>query len=202
MEIDVRPCRTGEMVVMHDETLARVTNGADRRSLATISRDDLRAVRLAGGERVPLLDEVLSFCAACDVRLNVEVKRDVPARISATLATADVLRRHHAGDEVIVSSFDPFMLAGMAVMAPRVAIALLLEPEHLYLAPFARGLRASAINPAKALVNARFVRRAHRRGLRVVPWTVNDVEDARRLLSLGVDGIITDDPGKLAPLFA
>ena len=89
----------------------------------------------------------------------------------------------------------------MTVLAPRVPIALLLEPDHRYLARAATTMGAVAIHVAKQLVDASFVRWCQQRCLCVVPWTVNDVEQARRLLTLGVDGVITDDPMRLRALF-
>jgi glycerophosphoryl diester phosphodiesterase len=186
---------------MHDMTLERVTHGSDMRSVASMTLDALRSVRLPQGERIPTLRDVLSFCASKNLFVNIEVKRDVPARIRSVVKTARILRQNREQCEVVVSSFDPFMLIGMAALAPRAAMAVLLHPDHQRLAPVASLVRAVSINPSRKLVTARFVRRCHRRNLRVVPWTVNDYEEARRLLTLGVDGIITDDPGKLSPLF-
>lgn len=200
VEIDVRPCASGEIVVMHDETLERVTG--DPRAVASLTRAALREVVLPCGARVPSLDEVLELCGARDLLLNVEMKRDVPSRVGATRGLAAVLRRSRFASHVVVSSFDPFMLAGIAALAPRIELALLLEPRHRRVAPAAGWLRARAMHPDKRLVSASSVRRWHQRGLYVVPWTVNDVDEAHRLLALGVEGIITDDPALLRPLFA
>jgi glycerophosphoryl diester phosphodiesterase len=186
--------------VVHDEDLERVTEGADPRRLESLTLAELRAVPLAGGERIPTLAEVLDLCADQNLLLNVEVKRDVPHRRRAVRATAAALRRRPKGSEVLVSSFDPFMLTGMAALA-RVPLALLLEPDHRYLAPLARGLRCVALHPFRKLVTRSLVARCHRAGLRVHAWTVNDFDEARRLLTLGVDGIITDDPARMRPLF-
>lgn len=201
VEIDVRPCASGEIVVMHDETLERVTGQRDERAIASLTHAALREVVLSGGARVPLLEEVLELCGASDLLLNVELKRDVPSRIRATVATAAVLRRSRFASHVVVSSFDPFMLSGIAALVPSIERALLLEPRHRGVEAVAGVLRARAIHPHKGLVSASSVGRWHARGLYVVPWTVNDVDEATRLLTLGADGIITDDPALLRPLF-
>ncbi len=201
VEIDVRLCRTGEVVVVHDATLERITRGADLRSVASLSYEALRGVRLPHGERVPTLAETLAYCAEKGVLLNVEIKRDVPSRVQATKAAAQIIRDRRAACQVVISSFDPLMLAGMTVLAREASVALLLHPDHAHLAPVARWLRALAIHPARQLCSPAFVGECHARGLRVLPWTVNHLEEARRLLTLGVDGIITDVPGTLRPLF-
>ncbi len=200
-EIDVRTTASGVLVVMHDETLTRVTAGSDERSVASLELPALARVRLPCGAHIPTLDEVLELCRARGLLLNVELKRDVPDRAVATRAAAATLRASPWREHVVVSSFDPLMLAGVAVLAPRLARALLLEPEHRYLELGTGLLGAQAIHPAAALVTPPRVRRWQARGLRVVPWTVNEVHAARRLLTLGVDGVITDDPGALRPLF-
>lgn len=160
--------------------------------------DALRTVVLPGGERIATLIEVLDYCTRENLLVNVEVKRDVPSRRRATAAIAACLRG--TGCDVLVSSFDPFMLAGALALAPRVPRALLLSPDHPYLDRVANRLRCVAIHPFHELVHASRVRAWQARGLRVNTWTVNELEHARALVELGVDGIITDDPGALSPL--
>jgi glycerophosphoryl diester phosphodiesterase len=199
VEIDARPCKSGEVVVMHDPTLERVTGGRDRRAIAALSLAELSRVELAGGERVPTLAEVLALCRAVRVALNVELKRDVPARLAATRAAAEAVRD---APEVVVSSFDPLMLGAFRALCPRVPIALLVAPERRWVAPASVALGAVAVHPHKSLVTAAGAARWHRRGLSVVPWTVNDPGEAEALLAKGVDGIISDDPAAMRHLFA
>jgi glycerophosphoryl diester phosphodiesterase len=196
IEIDVRPCASGEVVVLHDATLERVTGG-DRRAVASLSLARLRDVRLAGGERVPTLAEVLELCAARGLLLNVELKRDVPARLDATRRTAAALR---GAEGVVLSSFDPFMLAAFRALC-RVPIALLVAPERRWVAPAALALGAVAVHPHHSLVTRAGCARWHALGLSVVPWTVNEVASAEALVAMGADGIITDDPAALRALF-
>jgi len=193
IEIDVRPCRDGSLVVMHDPTLERTAG--DRRSVAALSLGELSAVR-SEGEPIPTLDETLEFCRRRGLALNVELKRDVPSRPRAVLAAARTLLRHKPGHGVVVSSFDPLMLAAFRVLAPEIPTALLLEPDsarkhgHERLARFL-GL---AVHPDRAMVTPERLRRWREESLRVAVWTVNEPDELRRLCRLGVDGLISDNP--------
>lgn len=197
VEIDVRPAADGTLVVMHDPTLERTAG--DPRPVASLDGSALSRLRLQGGERIPSLTEALALCRDLDLWLNVELKRDVPSRLATSRAAAAQIGGTAA--PVIVSSFDPLMLAAFAYLAPDVPIALLVEPAHRHLAALAPVLRTRAIHPCRTLVSADQIGRYRRAGLRVMTWTVNDPTEAAFLLSLGIDGIITDDPARLAPLF-
>lgn len=194
VEIDVRPCASGELVVMHDPTLTRTTG--DRRAVAAVDRQGLETIRLQGGEAIPLLEDVLSLCAERDQFLNVELKRDVPSRTQATRALAATLGGR-TSPRMVVSSFDPFMLAAFARLAPDVPAALLLSPDYPGFERLPPVVKACAIHPARTLVSPDGVRRWKTAGLRVMVWTVNDPDEAAHLVRIGVDGIISDDPARL-----
>jgi glycerophosphoryl diester phosphodiesterase len=199
VEIDVRPCRTGELVVLHDPTLARMTGGRDDRPVAKVPYDELCRLDLGDGQRPPLLGEVLDACRARHLRVNVEIKSDVPSRGLAAATTAKELRDHDVTHPVLVSSFDPYVLARFRAVAPSIPVALITERRRPALGGLAVAvaLGAYAIHPDAAAATRQSLRWWHRAGLRVQPWTVNDPDAARRLIDLGVDGIITDDPALL-----
>ncbi len=199
VELDVRLCRTGELVVLHDPTLARVTSGADERAVAEVPWDELRRADVGSGERPPLLADVLALCRARGLRANVEAKRDVPSRPAVVKALARLLRALDPRLEVIVSSFDPLMLAALRLEAPRIPRALLVSPDGHYprVAALAGPLDAAAVHLCRTLTDPRAVA-AHRRAGRIVGvWTVNDPAEARDLAALGVDSLITDRPGEI-----
>ncbi|MEM9877377.1 MAG: glycerophosphodiester phosphodiesterase [Myxococcota bacterium] len=194
VELDVRPCATGELVVMHDPTLAR-TGGGDPSRVAQLSRTALEARRLDGGHHIPTLDDVLALGRDLDMVVNIELKRDVPQRRQATTTLARRLHRHGLPPVVVVSSFDPLMLAAFRRQADHVPTALIVTSRlgaHL----FAR-LGADAVHPSRELVSARVVARAHAQRRRVAVWTVNDPDEAAHLARLGVDAVITDDPARV-----
>ena len=185
----------GELVVIHDAKLDRTTNG--RGYLARKTFAQLRALDAGHGERIPTLREVFE---TVDRRafINIELKGRRTAGPVGALIAEFVEQRGWRYEDFVVSSFHRTELR--AVSDPRIPIALLLaRPTRLY-ALNARRVRASAVNPALRFVTQRFVVDAHRRGLRVFVYTVNDPADLARMRAWGVDGVFTDFPERaLAP---
>lgn len=194
IELDVRLCASGEVVVFHDDDLVRLGGRAAR--VEDLSLPLLREIPLRNQAVAPTLDEVLAGLAPLVV--NVEIKsvpaRAVPRLVSAVLAT---IARSPAADRVLVSSFDPVILAAVRLRAPHLPCGYLFHAEQGL--PLRRGwpayaLRPLAVHPDVRLVNGERMSAWRRRGLAVNVWTVNDPAEVQRLADLGVDGIITDDP--------
>jgi glycerophosphoryl diester phosphodiesterase len=199
IELDARTCASGELVVLHDETLERITEGADKRAAADLSLVELSRVELPGGARVPSLAAVLAFARERGLPVNVELKRDVPSRAAVVRAAARLLARWDPSHAVLVSSFDPFMLAGLQALAPRVPRAILVHRTryHLLHAATAVPLAAAAVHLDRTLTRPELVRSLRARGFAVNVWTINDPGEARDLAALGVDAVISDAPGEV-----
>jgi glycerophosphoryl diester phosphodiesterase len=199
LELDVRPCRSGEIVVCHDPTLERVTEGRDTRAVADLDARALRGVDVGSGERVPLLADVLALARERGIALNIEMKRDVPSRTRAALGLGTMLRRAGRDHALVVSSFDPPMLALLRIYAPLVPLALLVHrggrDEHVV--HLARRPFIHAVHLESVLASREQVASLKRRGLVVAVWTVNDANEARKLSALGVDALITDEPARI-----
>ncbi len=206
VETDVHATADGIPVVFHDATLARMAGRAAR--IDALTWADLATVRIGGSAAVPRLDEVLA--AWPHLRLNIDVKADPAAE--PALAT---IRRAGATGRVLLASFDDRRLARLRRLAgPAVATSLGIRA-------IAR-LRATSVvpgwtprRPASAvaaqvpvrhgrlrIVDRPFLRRAHRLGLQVHVWTIDDPAEMDRLLDLGVDGLMTDRPEVLRDVLA
>ncbi len=204
IELDVRTCASGEVVVFHDETLTRMTAGADTRCVADMRWSDLARVDLPDGAKVPLLADVLAWACDRGVAVNVELKHDVPSRVVLARAVASTLAAAR-DTEVLASSFDPRILAILAVVAPHVRRAVITGPRQreapilhavaMRGALFALHVERTQTSPAK-------IARWKRRGLRVGVWTVNDPREAIDLARLGVDFVISDHPGEILAALA
>jgi glycerophosphoryl diester phosphodiesterase len=191
VEIDVRLVH-GELLVMHDAKLDRTTNG--RGYLARKPLALLRSLDAGLGERIPTLREVFE---TVDRRafINVELKGRLTAAPVSALIGEFVRQQGWQYEDFLVSSFNRRELR--AVTDPRIPIALLLtRPTQLY-GLSARRVRACAVNPAAKYVTAKFVADAHRRGLRVFPYTANAPAEIARLRRCGVDGVFTDFPERV-----
>jgi len=195
VELDVRVCGTGELVVCHDADLKRVAG--DRRRVVDLAFCDLARVDVGAGERVPQLVDVLELCRRHGVGVNVELKRDLPSRPNAVFAAAQLLLAWHRDHDLIVSSFDPWMLAGLRKLVPHVRTAQLVHrsryvPVHL---AAGRAVGASGVHLECSLWTAARLAALRRRASWIAAWTVVDVPEARRLAALGADALITDTPG-------
>jgi glycerophosphoryl diester phosphodiesterase len=177
IELDVRPCGSGEIVVHHDPT---------RASLA-----ELR------GLGVPTLAEVLAWARDADVAVNVELKHDVPSRLVLLERARRVLRSSRA--DVLLSSFDPLLLAAAAVAVPALRRALLTMRHQRPAVPaaIARLPYVHALHLERTQTEPSAIARYRARGLRVGVWTVNEPREALDLAALGVETLITDAPGVL-----
>ena len=205
VELDVRLERTGEVIVLHDRTLGRVTGHRDERDVERCDWAELAAVDVGDGERIPLLASVVTWARERGARVNVELKPDVTHRKRLVARTIALLAHHGASaDQFLLSSFHPGMVR-LAVELTRawmpnpLPVALLVHPEspHRDAHPTWRELGASGIHPAAELATPDRIERWRAHGAFVNVWTVNAPAQARTLASLGVDTLITDDPATI-----
>lgn len=217
IELDVHCTRDGEVVVLHDDRLSRIAS--DNRLVSEMTMAELEAVDAAfnfspdggawpfrgRGIRVPKLAEVLRSWPA--LRFVVEFKPHDPAIGDATL---EVVRRTGMERRVLFASEHLPPIARVRALAPQVPTNLptteivafvqalpsgappyLASGDALQIPPEHQGLK---------LATREIVAAAHRKGLEVHVWTINDQAQMEEMLSLGVDGIITDHPGRLLAL--
>ena len=206
-EFDVRMTRDGEVVVIHDATVNRTTDGRGRvaaMSAAAIKRLDagLRFGAEFRGERIPTLAEVAQALGARgDGRCGGPCGMDVELKAPGLEArVCDILRGCGAMERAIISSFDWDQLKIVARQEPGLRLALLGEKAPAALLESAAAMHAFAIAPRFDIADAALCAEAHRRGLAVYVWTVDDAPTMRRLITAGVDGIMTNNPKQLREL--
>jgi glycerophosphoryl diester phosphodiesterase len=200
VELDVRRCASGEPVVIHDAS-ARRTAGMPL-EIARASLRELRGLDAGAwrgpdfrGERIPTLDAVLRELPRAVV--NVELKSDgafTDTRLAR--AAAQVIRERGAGRRVVVSSFDPLLLAAFKAAAPEIPIGVLFDAEGRWRLRelVARTLAPAAVHPEWILASAREVERWRAASLAVNVWTVDSPDDVARACELSVTSIITNVP--------
>jgi glycerophosphoryl diester phosphodiesterase len=221
LEMDVHRTKDGHRVVLHDTTVDRTTNGTgpvSRFTLAELkeldaayrwSPDNGKSFPLRGqGLAIPTLEEV--FDAFPQTRINIEIKDPGQTELSSLCRS---IRDYGMSQKVMIASFNAGVLKNFRATCPGVATsaggseAMLfyaLQKMHLESAytPAARALQVPRTYGDLQVVTPRFVEAAHARNLKVHVWTVNDVDSMRKLLQLGVDGIMTDYPRRLLELTA
>ncbi len=195
VELDVRLNASGDVIVCHDLTLERITEGRDRRALHELTTRQCDAVRLASDERLPHLVDVLDWAERHGACVNVEIKADGQRRRKLVRAVARLTEARAELENLLVSCFNPVVVQLHGLLAPSIPTAWLVDSPLLCRVPLLPHAGSAAIHPREALITAENLALWKRRGFRVHTWTVNDVERAIELARLGVDCIISDNPG-------
>ena len=198
LETDVHATSDGRLIAFHDPRLDRVT---DRQGvIAKLPWSEVRKARIGGTEQIPLLVELLEEFP--NARFNIDAKAG-----AAVAPLAELLVSTGATDRVCLVSFADRRLTQMrAALGPDVALAL--GPQALFRLFRASRLRRPFRTTAVAaqvplsyqrvtIVTSEFIATAHAAGLEVHVWTIDEPAEMRRLLALGVDGIMTDRPDLL-----
>ena len=202
VEFDVQATRDGELVVIHDENLLRTARRDAE--VGNTALKDLRKLDAGSwfgpeflGARVPLLAEVLELFRPTAMTVNIELKTRVVPYPGLAPGVVRQVRDMGLGERVVLSSFNHHTLAEARAAAPEIACAVLAF-EHL-LEPWEYVARHGfqALHPVSHAVTETLVAECHARGLAVRTWVVDEVDEAERLAAMGVDGIVTNQPGRL-----
>lgn len=213
LEMDVHITADGVLVLMHDETVDRTTDGTGEIESMTLdeikrldagydwSPDDGATFPFRGqGITVPTMEEV--FAAFPNHRMTVEIKK---TNASISKPICELIRKYKMQDKVLVASFYDERLEEFRAECPEVATSsaedetrnfVLLTKAFLggWYSPEFHSLQVPEESGGIAIMTEGFIRAARERNLAVEPWTINDEETMRRFIEWGVDGIITDRP--------
>jgi glycerophosphoryl diester phosphodiesterase len=201
-ETDVRATADGKVMVFHDATLNRVTGGVGR--ISALPYTEVRRAKIGGVDQILRLEEL--FEEFPDTFINIDVKDD--QTVEPFLA---MMKNSSYADRVCVASFGSSRLrtirralagtVATALTPPEVAALVassrlgpLARVSNLALPPRAQCVQVPVAQGGVPIVTQRFVDTAHRRGLVVHVWTIDDEVQMQRLFDLGVDGIVTDRP--------
>ena len=200
IELDVHLTKDGEVVVIHDETIDRTSNGSGRVSDMTL--EELRRFDYSNGMKgfknihIPTLREVYELVAPTKMFINVELKESGLPEPELVAQLAALEEEFHMKDRLLYSSFNHYSLLMLKERLPHAKTALLYTAGLAYPWRYAKEIaNAAALHPYKAnLMIPDYVKSSHDLGLIVNVWTIDDPADMRWLLGLGVDGIITNKP--------
>ncbi len=201
IEFDVKCSKDGEMVIIHDQTLERTTNGSGR--VIDTNFRDLKKLDAGGyfspdfqGEKIPLLSDVLEEFSS-KLLMNIELTNYASIGDGLAKKAANLVKRMGVEESVFFSSFHPFNLLVTKRILPKVPSAILALPGKA--GTFARSnimrwISNELVHPYFEDVDEYFVKKQHQVHRKVNVWTVNSKNDVERMVDKGVDGIITDDP--------
>lgn len=219
LELDVHSTADGTLVVMHDGTVDRTTDGRGKVSEMTLAElkkldagylftnDDNATYPFRGKKiQIPTLQEIFEKFPA--MTFNVEPKQATP---SITKPLCEMIRQYKMTEKIIVGSFRQTAVDEFRAVCPEVATSATPAEVSEFLAMYKAGIAASYSPPFQALqvpvkasflnvVSKDFVEAAHRQNLQVHVWTINEPDEMRRLIEMNVDGIMTDYPDRLLDL--
>lgn len=186
VELDVHATQDGALVVHHDADLPGVG------PIATLTRAEVRQIRIRNGETLPLLEEVLDLLGEHDAW--IELKSLPPAHDSALL---DVLDAGPAPHRYAVHSFDHRIIRRLGETRPALPRGILLSAYLDDPVGALRSVGATTLWQEWQQVDQALVQSVHAAGCRVIAWTVNEVGDLERLVRLGVDGLCSNYPDRI-----
>ena len=197
IELDVQRSADGQLVVIHDATINRTSNGVGK--VVDLTFDELRRCDFSNGfagrrnVKIPTLREVLELCQPTNVVVNVELKHGAELYPGLEDDALRVVRDAGMLDRVVFSSFNHYSLANLRGRVGPESLALLISDGLYEPWLYAKSFGAGAINPDyRALQTPGYVWYAHEAGIEVNTWTINNEDTARWAAGLGVDAIITN----------
>ncbi|QCR30964.1 glycerophosphodiester phosphodiesterase [Lysinibacillus sp. SGAir0095] len=206
VEFDVHLTKDRQVVVIHDETIDRTSNG--KGFVKDMTLQELREFDYGSwfskefaGARIPTLKEVLSVFRSTDLHVNIELKSDIFVYSGLEELVLREVESLEMLEQVVISSFDHEAVARVAELAPNLENAALFVNTILDIAEYQGKLPAKALHVSLPSAVRRPVREAIEKGSVVRVWTVNEVEHAALLTNTGVDAIFTDEPETMLSFF-
>ena len=211
VEIDVRLSKDHEIVVIHDNTLERTTNGSGKVGEKTLN--DLRSFDAGKGERIPVLSEVLLLAKTLGIEVVIELKEvgmekpvvqeiaEAEMEQSVTISSfflhsllkiKELVPAIKTG--IILSSFFHHLFLKIKELVPAIKTGIILSSLPLFPVKLALDARADIIFQKYPRLDREYIEEASRNEIAIYPWTINTLEDFEKVRELGVPGIVTDNP--------
>jgi len=189
IELDVHLSIDGHLIVIHDETIDRTSNGKGVVNQLTL--DELKSFTINEKYTIPTLEEVLDLVdQRCFV--NIELKNQDTAEKVVQLIEHSISDKKWNYTNFLVSSFDWNALQQVRFLNENIRIGVLTETDLDLAISFARFLKAEALHPDFQLLTNEYTAKIQEKGILVFPWTVNENNAIQKIKSFKVDGIITD----------
>lgn len=194
IELDVHLSSDNELIVIHDETVDRTTNG--KGEVNQLSLKELKALKIEITEKIPTLNEVLDVVnKRCFI--NIELKGIGTAQPVIQLITHYISEKNWDYNNFIISSFDWKMLEETHSLDSKIKIGVLTEESIDKALAFAKKINAFSIHPDYELLSKENVILMQQNGFEVYPWTVNSENAIQKIKSFNVNGIISDFPDRI-----
>jgi glycerophosphoryl diester phosphodiesterase len=193
IKIDVHRCASGQLVVFHDFTLDRMTNGSGEVSKYTLI--ELKRIDVKGHYKIPTLSEVLAFVNN-KCLLNIELKGQDTAKEASRLIEFFVEKKGWDYNNIIVSSFQKNLLETVFKTNSKIPLGVISDTNLDNAVNFAKTIHAVSIHPDFTMLTQEIVE-SLKENYKVFTYTVNNLKPIERMKNYGVDGIISDFPDRL-----
>jgi glycerophosphoryl diester phosphodiesterase len=191
VEIDVSKCKSGEIVVFHDERVDVLTNAAG--AVKDLNIIQLKILTVKGGHKIPLLQDMLKLVNR-KCKINIELKGEGTADKVNHILNYYIKDKGWKPEDFIISSFDWKELQHFYMLNKEIPIGVLTEENPLNALNIAEELHALSIHPNHKTLTKENVKAIQKENFKVYTWTVNNPLDFQKVENFGVDGIITDFP--------
>ncbi len=205
IELDVQRTKDGELVIIHDEAIDRTS---DRSGLVKdMTYEELTKADFSyryrgqcGFQKIPTLREYFALVQTWDIITNIELKTGVYEYLGIEQQVYDLIREYHLEEKVIISSFNHHSILRMKAIAPQLRCGFLSETWILDVGSYVASHCVEAYHPQFHMLTAEETADLKAHGVEINTWTVNEETDIRNMIDIGVDGIISNHPDRVAAL--
>jgi glycerophosphoryl diester phosphodiesterase len=194
IELDVHISNDGAIMVIHDETIDRTTNG--KGFVTHLSLTELKNVRTNKEQQIPILSEVIDLVNK-KCLINIELKGNRTAKPIVELVESYILAENYKHTDFLISSFDWNALREVRLLNSKIPIGVLTQTDLDLAIAFATFIKAETIHSYFHLLTKENTRQMQKEGFKVFAWTVNEPNDIQQIKSFNVDGIISDFPDRI-----
>lgn len=194
VEFDVFACKTGEVVVIHDYRIDRTTE--EKGYVQKKTFEELRRLDAGKGQKIPTLQEVLNLIDK-KVKVNIELKGEGSAKPVYEIIERYIKENGWKKADFLISSFNHYDLREFNRFNSEIKIGAVIAGIPIGYAECAQKVNAYSLHASKEFINKALVDDAHKRGMKLFVYTVNEPEDIERVKLFGVDGIFSDFPDRL-----
>ncbi len=194
IELDVHMSNDGAIMVIHDETIDRTTNG--KGFVNALSLQELKSFQTEKQQQIPTLIEVLDMVNR-QCLINIELKGDGTAKPVLELIDCYVVDKNWAYSDFVVSSFNWNLLQTVRFSNEKIPIGVLTHTDLDLAVAFAKFIKAETIHPYFHLLTKENTLKMQKENLKVFAWTLNEIEDIQKIKTFDINGIISDFPDRL-----
>jgi glycerophosphoryl diester phosphodiesterase len=194
IELDVHLSSDGEIIVIHDETIDRTSNG--KGFVNKLSLPELKVSRIENEHEIPTLTEVFDLINQ-QCLINIEIKGKGMIKPVVKLIESYVENKNWKHNQFLISSFDWIALLDIHLLNPEIPLGVLTEYDLDLAFAFAKFIDAKSVHVHYHLLSKKMTVQIQEEGFQVFAWTVNEPEDIQKIKSFNINGIISDFPDRI-----